>query len=98
MAQERLTELQSRGGTDGFAEGDPNANLSEDESIELARLRDDILDLRARLRDTERSYRRDIDRLESILKAINVWGGPVLVGLAGLVVWYRRSRQRMRTE
>lgn len=98
IAQSRLAELQSRSVEAGFAEGDPEASLSADERIELARLRDDILDLRARVREIERIYRRDIDRLEAILKAINIWGGPALVGFAGLLVWYNRKRQRMRIE
>jgi ABC-2 type transport system permease protein len=57
-------------------------------------LREDILALRARLRATERDYRRGIDQLEGTLKALNIWGGPVLVTLAGLIVWRRQKRPR----
>jgi ABC-type uncharacterized transport system involved in gliding motility auxiliary subunit len=93
-AQTRLAELQDTGEGDTFFSGDPEAELSEPERAELSLLRQDILDLRARLRETERDYRRGIDRLESSLKALNIWGGPVLVALAGLIVWRRQKRPR----
>ena len=41
----------------------------------------------------EHLERRDIDRLEGTLKAINIWGGPFLVCLIGLFVWYRQKRK-----
>ena len=51
------------------------------------------MDLRQRLREIERDYRRDIDQLEGMLKAINIWSGPLIVGLIGLFVWYRQKRK-----
>jgi ABC-2 type transport system permease protein len=92
-AQTRLEELQAIGATDGFYSGDLEAVLSEDERAELSSLRDDTAILRGRLRDIERDYRRDIDRVAAILKALNIWGGPVLVTLAGLFVWRRQARR-----
>ena len=53
--------------------------------------------LRGELRTIERDYRRDIDRMEATLKAINIWGGPILIALAGLLVW-RRQQVRARRE
>ncbi|MBY9065879.1 Gldg family protein [Hyphomonas sp. WL0036] len=93
-AQARLNELQSAVTGDGFFAGDPEAELTAAERAELSRLREDILSLRANLRDIERDYRRDIDRLEATLKAINIWGGPLLVTLAGLLVWRRQVKLR----
>lgn len=93
-AQARLAELQSAASGDGFFAGDPEAELTEDERRELATLREDILSIRASLRDIERDYRRDIDQLESTLKAINIWGGPLLVTLAGILVWRRQTKRR----
>lgn len=93
-AQSRLAELQDTGTGDGFFAGDPEAELSDEQRSELAALREDILDLRGRLRETERDYRRGIDRLEATLKAVNIWGGPILVALAGLIVWRRQKRPR----
>lgn len=93
-AQTRLTELQDASRSEGFFAGDPEADLSEAERTELAQLREDILDLRGRLRETERDYRRGIGRLEASLKAINIWGGPVLIALIGIIVWRRQKRPR----
>ena len=92
-AQARLEELQAIGAADGFFSGDLEADLTEAERTELLDLRQRIVDLRAQLREIERNYRRDIDRLEGTLKAINIWGGPMLVCLIGLFVWYRQRRR-----
>lgn len=97
-AQTRLAELQESGAGNGFFAGDVQAELSEAERAELTQLREDILSLRARLRETEAGFRRDIDRLEAWMKAINIWGGPILVGLAGLIVWRRQVRARGRAK
>lgn len=91
-AQARLAELQQTGAGDGFFAGDVEAELTEAERSELALLREDILSLRARLRDTQAGFRRDIDQLEAWMKVINIWGGPILVALAGLFVWRRQKR------
>ena len=90
-AQTRLEELQDISATDGFFSGDMEADLTEDERAELTKLRADIVELRDRLRSIERDYRRDIDRLEGMLKLVNIWGGPILVGLIGLLVWRRQT-------
>ena len=92
-SQSRLEQLQQRGTSDGFFSGDIEATLTEDERLELARLRQDIIDTRSRLRAIERDFRREIDGLEGWLKFINIFGGPILVALlAGLVWWRRRQR------
>ena len=96
-AQERLEELQAIGSTDGFFQGDETADLTDDERTELAELRTKIVTLRGKLRGIERDYRHDIDQMESTLKAINIWGGPILIALAGLLVW-RRQQIRARRE
>ncbi len=92
-AQARMEELQEIGSSDGFFAGDVEADLTETERAELSELREDIVRLRGLLRDIERDYRRDIDRMENRLKAINIWGGPILVALLGLLIWWR-TRQK----
>jgi hypothetical protein len=42
----------------------------------------------------EREFRRDIDALESQLVFLNVWLPPILVGLAGIGVFFWRGRRR----
>ncbi len=94
VAQARLTELQSQGAAEGGFSGDLEAVLTEAERGELAQLREDIVSLRGRLRGIERDYRRGIDQLENGLKAINIWFGPLLVAIAGFVVWRRQKRRQ----
>jgi ABC-2 type transport system permease protein len=95
-AESRLSFLQATA-ADRFAAADPESALSEEKRAELASLREDILGYRTRLRAIQRDYRKDIDQLESALKVINIWGGPGLVALAGLIVWHRQRRQRTRS-
>ncbi|MEM9740311.1 MAG: GldG family protein [Pseudomonadota bacterium] len=72
--------------------GDLEAGLSIEERAELQALRADILETRARLRDIEKGFRSEIDQLEAILKAVNIWGGALLAVLLGLVIWWRGRR------
>ena len=95
-AQARLEELQAIGAADGFFSGDFESDLTDAERIELGDLRERIVGLRAELREIEGDYRRDIDALESTLKAINIWIGPFLVGLLGSGVAWRQRRLRRR--
>ncbi len=91
-AQARLTALQAAGIEEGAALTDPAARLDPADREEMSRLRENIVSLRASLRAIERDYRRDIDRMETALKALNIWGGPILIMLAGFFVW--RSQRR----
>jgi ABC-type uncharacterized transport system involved in gliding motility auxiliary subunit len=90
-AQSRLEELQDIGASEEFFSGDVTAELSNAERAELSSLREDIFQMRARMRGIQRDYRRNIDGLEATLKAVNIWGGPILVGLLGLLVWRREQ-------
>lgn len=91
-SQQRLEELQSVGATGGFFDGDVGAELNDAERDELARLREDIVTTRERLRQIERDFRRDIDRLELKLRLFTILGGPLLMGLFGLLVFVRTRR------
>ncbi len=92
VAQARLEELQAIGSSGGFFSGDLAADLTDEERAELQQLRSEIVEVRGRLRAIERDFRHDIDRLEGSLKAVNIWSGPLMVGLIGLFVWYKRRR------
>ena len=92
-SEERLGELQDLAAQQGGFNGDLEAALDPGERTELQRLRERIVETRARLRAIERDFRRGIDRLEATLKLINIWGGPVLVILLGFGVWYFRRRR-----
>ncbi len=91
--QQRLAELQSVGAAGDFFAGDVTAELSDAERIELARLREDIVSTRNRLRQIERDFRREIDGLEARLKAFTILAGPLGVGLMGLFLWWQTRRR-----
>ncbi len=92
-SQQRLEELQSISSGGGFYEGDVSAELSEAERVELSRLREDIILTRASLRKIEREFRSDIDSLEVKLRLFTILGGPFLIGLLGLGLWFRNRRR-----
>lgn len=92
QAQGRLEELQSIGATGGFFSGDIDADLTPEERTELGELRQRVIETRERLRAIERDFRREIDGLENTLRFINIWGGPFLVMLIGLFIWFRKKR------
>ncbi|MEM1036370.1 MAG: Gldg family protein [Pseudomonadota bacterium] len=89
-SEQRLQELQSISANDGFFDGDVSAQLNDQEREELARLREDIVATRASLRQIERDFRREIDALELNLRIFTILGGPALLGLIGLFLWWRR--------
>lgn len=91
-SQERLEELQSVGATGGFFDGDIDAELSDLERAELARLREDIVTTRSRLRQIERDFRREIDQLELRLRLFTILGGPLLIGLFGIALFLRNRK------
>jgi len=92
QSQQRLEELQTVGAAGGFFDGDVGSELTEEERAELARLREDIIDTRQRLRQIERDFRKEIDGLELRLRLFTILGGPVLIGLIGLALFTRKRR------
>ena len=92
VSQQRLEELQAVGATGSFFDGDISAELSAAERDELARLRDDIVTTRSRLRQIERDFRSDIDRLEIQLRLFTILTGPLLMGGLGLLLYVRNRR------
>jgi ABC-type uncharacterized transport system involved in gliding motility auxiliary subunit len=95
-AEKRLAALQGRGQGSGFFSGDLSAALTAGEQREIEHFRLRSASLRAQLRVVERDYRRDLDRLEMWVVAINVAGAPLLVGAIGALVFWRRARRRGR--
>jgi ABC-type uncharacterized transport system involved in gliding motility auxiliary subunit len=89
----RLAELQEGGRGSGFFAGDLGAELTTEEAAEIERFRARVLEVRAELRDVERTLRGDISRLETLVVFINVWLAPLLVAGAGLFLFWRRQRQ-----
>jgi ABC-type uncharacterized transport system involved in gliding motility auxiliary subunit len=70
------------------------ATLTAEELAEIDSYRGQASDIRKQLRDVEREFRRDIDALAGQLQFINVWLGPIIVGLIGVGMFIWRSRRR----
>jgi ABC-2 type transport system permease protein len=89
----RLAALESRGKGSGFFTGNLGAELTPEERVEIEQFRAQATRVRGELRAVERGYRRDVDRLEGWLIALNVWFGPALIAAAGLALFWRRNRR-----
>lgn len=91
--ESRLSELQARGRGSGFFSGNLGAELTPEENTEVERFRARVIEVRSELRNTERSLRGDIERLQAMVVFINVWLAPLLVAGVGLFLFWRRQRR-----
>lgn len=67
--------------------------LSEAQSGEIQRFREEEVNVRKRLREVRKNLREDIERLGRKLIALNMLGVPSLVAGFGLFVFVRRARR-----
>ncbi len=68
--------------------------LSAEQEQELERFRQELIEIRADLRRVQRELHRNIDRLDSWLKFLNIGLMPLLIGLFGLAISVRNGRRR----
>ncbi|MFI4889392.1 MAG: Gldg family protein [Steroidobacterales bacterium] len=89
QTESKLAELQSQ-------RADQNSlALSADQEQELQRFTAEKVRIRRELRETQHSLNVDIDRLDSVLKVLNMAVAPLIVAVAGaLLLGWRRRRQR----
>jgi ABC-type uncharacterized transport system involved in gliding motility auxiliary subunit len=88
----RLREVQTKlAGLEKQGTGE-NIVLSEEERKEIEKFRMDMLSVRRDLREVKRELRKDIDRLDGVLKFANVAAVPLLIGFFGIAWAYRRRR------
>lgn len=85
----RLTELQAarQDGATG------SLLLSPEQQQEIERFQARRLDIRKELRQVQRSLDQDIERLGTLLKAINIAGIPLLISLLSLGLYLGRRRR-----
>jgi ABC-type uncharacterized transport system involved in gliding motility auxiliary subunit len=92
--QKKLAELQGQGQA-GAAGGDTShIILSKDQQAAIDQFRTQVVQIRRQLRDVQHDLRANIDALQILLKFINIWLVPILVGIAALVVGVVRVRRR----
>jgi ABC-type uncharacterized transport system involved in gliding motility auxiliary subunit len=87
----RLKEVQTKLAALKKGEGDELA-LSEKQRKEIEGFQRDYLVIRRQLREVKRELRKDIDRLDGVLKFVNIAAVPLLIGFVGIGWAYRRRR------
>jgi ABC-type uncharacterized transport system involved in gliding motility auxiliary subunit len=90
-AETRLRELEAGGVEDDLA-GEERLQAEREANDEYLRMREVILDTRARLREIERTHRASIERLQAFVIVLNVWVLPLLVAACGVAVFLMRRR------
>ncbi len=83
--QTKLAHLEKEGSGE-------SVTLTDKERLEIEKFRSDMLVIRRDLREVKRELRKDIDRLDGMLKFANVAAVPLLIGIAGIAWAYRRRR------
>jgi ABC-type uncharacterized transport system involved in gliding motility auxiliary subunit len=89
----RLTELRTKlASLQKEGSGGEELVLSDKDRQEIEKFRADLVSTQRELRHVKRELRKDIDRLDGVLKFVNIAAVPVLIGLAGVGWAYRRRR------
>lgn len=92
-AEQRLRELDEGGPVVGEGlEGEARLEAQRNADAEYDRIRDVVIDARARLREIEREHRSSIEQLQAVVIALNVWLPALLVAGAGIAVFVLRRR------
>ena len=94
--EKKLAALQGQGGQTAAADAG-HVILSKDQQEAMDQFRGQVVQIREQLRQVQHELRRNIDDLEILLKFINIWLIPILVGLAAIVVGAMRLRRRAST-
>jgi len=88
--QEKLNELQKQEQGQGAA----RAVLTQSQQQAIDQFRAEMLDTRRQLREVQFELNRDINRLQTVVRAINIAGVPALVALFAIGLWAWRARRR----
>jgi ABC-type uncharacterized transport system involved in gliding motility auxiliary subunit len=87
----KLKELQTKEQGEGAA----RAIVTAGQQQAVDQFRAEMLDTRRQLRDVQFELRRDIQRLETWVRAINIGLVPVLIGIVAIALgWWRLARRR----
>ena len=74
------------------------ALLTTQQRRDFDQSRAELLSVRKELRDVQLALRQDIERLDNILKIVNIWAMPVLVAIIAVVLaLFRRRSYRQHT-
>jgi ABC-type uncharacterized transport system involved in gliding motility auxiliary subunit len=87
--EKKLNDLQSN-----RKEGANAQVLTAEQHQEITRFRDEKLKIRKELRSVQHELQKDIERLDSNLKWINIGLVPFLVALGGILLSFYRGRRK----
>jgi len=92
--QKKLADLQSK------AQGKSNALLTAEQQAAIDTFRDQLLQTRRELRNVQHELNRGIERLQLMIKFINIGLMPLLAAVVavGMGIFWRRRRQRRALE
>lgn len=72
--------------------------MAEEQKTAVANFNRELLSIRTQLREVQHALRKDIESLDTWLKAANIWAIPVLFGILAIVLaLVRRARFKQRT-
>jgi len=92
--QKKLTDLRAGNGDD--AKGAGRAVLTAEQEAAIGGFQKDIVATRAKLRGVQLELRRDIDRLESVLRLLDIVAVPAVLAVLAIVLGVARRRRRAR--
>jgi len=97
--QGRLKELQEKVSKLKINDEEgTQALLTTQQRRDFDQSRAELLSVRKELRDVQLALRQDIERLDNILKVVNIWTMPLLVAIIAIVLAvFRRRRYRQQT-
>jgi ABC-type uncharacterized transport system involved in gliding motility auxiliary subunit len=95
--QQNLRELQGQGGPEGTnQQGTPVISQAQQQQID--RLRRDLVETRASLRQVQANLRREVENLGNVLAFLNIAFVPLMLSAAGVGVALLRNRRRARAK
>ncbi len=101
--QELMDKLQeAENKLKNLRQEDPAAGasmLTAEQRVTIENFRAEMVTIRQQLRDVQHALRKDIEFLDSWLKAVNIWAMPMVIGMVAVVLaLVRRARYRQRVE
>ena len=87
--QSKLENIQK-----GSGEEEENTLLTKEENLEIDKFREEMIFVRSELRKVQNALRKDIEKLDSILKFFNIFFVPILLIIISLVLGFIGRRKR----
>jgi ABC-type uncharacterized transport system involved in gliding motility auxiliary subunit len=70
--------------------------LNKEQQAQIDKLRRDLVDTRASLRQVQASLRQNVESLGTVLAFLNIALVPILIGAAAIALSFLRRRRRAR--